>query len=196
MRISTILITASVAVMLASCSSTPAPVAPVQDLTKPAGSGMTSTPSTNPAQGATTPNTVTLPAETQTMSPSASELTDPKSALSRRSVYFDFDKYEVKDEFRSLLQAHASYLSRNRTARMLIQGNADERGSREYNLALGQRRADAVKRTLGLLGAGESQMESVSLGKEKPRCTQHTEDCFAENRRADMLYSSGNVKEF
>jgi len=79
---------------------------------------------------------------------------------------------------------------------LLIQGNTDERGSREYNLALGQRRADAVKKTLALLGASDSQMESVSLGKEKPRRTGHTEEDFAENRRADMLYNSGNVKEF
>jgi peptidoglycan-associated lipoprotein len=87
-------------------------------------------------------------------------------------------------------------MSRTRTARMLIQGNCDERGSREYNLALGQRRAEAVKRTLTLLGGQDSQIEAVSLGKEKPRCTAATEECYAENRRADMLYNSGNVKEF
>jgi peptidoglycan-associated lipoprotein len=195
MRISAILISASVALMLGGCSSTPAPTAPIENA-KPATATPPSGPTMNPAEGMKTPATVEVTPPAPAMVNSSSELTDPKSALSRRSVYFDFDKYEVKDEFRSLLQAHAGYLSRNRTARMLIQGNADERGSREYNLALGQRRADAVKRTMGLLGAAESQMESVSLGKEKPRCLQHTEECFAENRRADMLYASGNVKEF
>jgi peptidoglycan-associated lipoprotein len=72
---------------------------------------------------------------------------------------------------------------------MLIQGNADERGSREYNVGLGQRRSDTVKKMLTLLGAREDQIESVSLGEEKPVCTQHTEDCYGKNRRDDMLYS-------
>ena len=193
MRLSKILVTASVIAIFGGCSSTPTQDsgAPVQEA-KPSGSSSGPTTGTSPRE---TPNTVNL---TNQQAPAnvASELTDPKSPLSRRSVYFDFDKYDVKDEFRSLLQAHANYLSRNRSARMLIQGNTDERGSREYNLALGQRRADAVKKTLALLGASDSQMESVSLGKEKPRRTGHTEEDFAENRRADMLYNSGNVKEF
>jgi peptidoglycan-associated lipoprotein len=73
--------------------------------------------------------------------------------------------------------------------KMLIQGNADERGSREYNLALGQKRAEAIKKALLLLGAKEAQVESVSLGEEKPACTEATEDCWAKNRRGDMLYS-------
>jgi peptidoglycan-associated lipoprotein len=73
--------------------------------------------------------------------------------------------------------------------KMLIQGNTDERGSREYNIALGQKRADAVRQALTLLGAKEVQIESVSLGEEKPRCTEATESCFAQNRRGDMLYS-------
>lgn len=88
-----------------------------------------------------------------------------------------------------MLEAHARYLAQNGTRRMLIQGNADDRGSREYNIGLGQRRADAVKRTLVLMGAGEVQIESVSLGEEKPRCTDQTEECWAQNRRGDLLYS-------
>ncbi len=194
MRLSTILAAASIIAVLGGCSSTPTQEggAPVQEA-KPS----TATPGgpTTGTTGRETPNTVDLTKQ-QPSATGPSELTDPRSPLSRRSVYFDFDKYEVKDEFRSLLQAHATYMSRNRTARMLIQGNCDERGSREYNLALGQRRSDAVKRTLALLGASDAQMESVSLGKEKPRRTGHTEEDFAENRRADMLYNSGNVKEF
>ena len=120
---------------------------------------------------------------------SLAALRDPRSPLSTRSVYFDYDSYVVKDEFQALLTAHGKFLSANQTMKMLIQGNADERGSREYNLALGQKRADAVKKALTLLGAREDQLESVSLGEEKPVCTEASEECWAKNRRGDMLYS-------
>lgn len=116
------------------------------------------------------------------------ELTDPKSTLSKRSVYFDLDKYEVKDEYKDLVGAHAKFLTANRQFKVLVQGNTDERGSREYNLSLGQKRAEAVKKNLVLLGAREDQVESVSLGKEKPRAEGHDEAAWAENRRADILY--------
>lgn len=117
------------------------------------------------------------------------ELTDPKSILSKRSVYFDYDKFDVKADYKDLVAAHAKFLANNRQFKMLIQGNTDERGSREYNLALGQKRADAVKKTLILLGAREEQVESVSLGEEKPKNEGHDETAHAQNRRADMLYN-------
>ena len=117
------------------------------------------------------------------------ELTDPKSILSKRSVYFDYDKFDIKAEYKDLVAAHAKFLTNNRQFKMLIQGNTDERGSREYNLALGQKRADAVKKQLVLLGAREDQVESVSLGEEKPKNTAQNEAAWAENRRGDMLYS-------
>lgn|SRR5687768_8801968 len=120
--------------------------------------------------------------------PTLNPLTDPNNILSRRSIYFDFDSYIVKDEFRSLVAAHAKYLRDNANGRLLLQGNADERGSREYNLALGQRRADAVKYALTLSGAKEAQVEAVSLGEEKPRATGHDEASWAENRRVDLRY--------
>lgn len=116
-------------------------------------------------------------------------LTDPNNILSKRSVFFDFDSYVIKPEARPLVEAHARFLVQNPQMRMLIQGNTDERGSREYNLALGQKRADVVKQALMLLGAREAQIESVSLGEEKPRCEDRTEACYGENRRGDMLYS-------
>ena len=116
-------------------------------------------------------------------------LRDPNSPLSKRSIYFDFDSYVVKDEYQSLLVAHSKFLAAHANMKMLIQGNADERGSREYNLALGQKRSDAIKKALSLLGISESQMESVSLGEEKPTCTEATEECWAKNRRGDILYS-------
>jgi peptidoglycan-associated lipoprotein len=119
----------------------------------------------------------------------ASALRDPASILSKRSIFFDYDKFDVKDEYRGLIEAHAKYLRENPGAKMLIQGNADERGSREYNVALGQKRSDNVKKMLILLGAKEAQLESVSLGEEKPMCADHSEDCWSKNRRGDILYS-------
>jgi peptidoglycan-associated lipoprotein len=116
-------------------------------------------------------------------------LRDPKSPLSKRSIYFDYDSYVVKDEFQALLSAHGKFLSANPKMKMLIQGNADERGSREYNLALGQKRAEAVRKALVLLGAREDQLEAVSLGEEKPACSVSSEECWGKNRRGDMLYS-------
>ena len=118
-----------------------------------------------------------------------SPLRDPANILSKRSVYFDYDSFVVKDEFRPLVEAHARYLVANRGTRMIVQGNTDERGSREYNIALGQKRADAVKRTMTLLGAQEAQIESVSFGKEKPKNPGHDESAWAENRRADIVYA-------
>ena len=117
-----------------------------------------------------------------------SPLTDPTNILSKRSIYFEFDLYDVKDEFKPLIEAHAKYLRDNASAKMLVQGNTDERGGREYNLALGQRRADAVKKMLMLLGAREAQVESVSLGEEKPRAQGSGEESLAQNRRSDILY--------
>ena len=109
--------------------------------------------------------------------------------LAQRSIYYDLDKFDVKDEYRPMVEAHAKYLRENPAARMLIQGNTDERGSREYNVGLGQRRADGVKRMLTLLGARDGQIESVSLGEEKPMAEGSNEESWAKNRRSDMLYS-------
>jgi len=120
------------------------------------------------------------------------ELTDPKSKLSQRSIYFDLDKYDVKDEYKDLVAAHAKYLVANKGFKVLLQGNTDERGSREYNLSLGQKRAEAVKRSLTLLGVSEAQIESVSLGEEKPKDAGHDEAAWSQNRRADILYKAAD----
>ena len=109
--------------------------------------------------------------------------------LSKRSVLFDYDSFTIRDEFKPLIQAHARFLQANPSMKMLVQGNTDERGSREYNIALGQKRSDAVKKALQLPSAPEAQIESVSLGEEKPRCVEASEACWAQNRRGDMLYS-------
>ena len=108
--------------------------------------------------------------------------------LAQRSIFYDLDQYDIKDQYKALVEAHARYLRDNPKAKMLIQGNTDERGSREYNVALGQRRSDGVKKMLLLLGAKEDQIESVSLGEEKPRSEGHDEQAWAQNRRSDILY--------
>lgn len=119
---------------------------------------------------------------------STDPLNDPNGELAKRSVYFDFDSYAVKDTYQQLLNAHAHYLNKNKDRRILIQGNTDERGGREYNLALGQKRSEAVRKVLSLLGVSDSQMEAVSFGKEKPKATGSDEAAWAENRRADIVY--------
>ncbi len=115
-------------------------------------------------------------------------LEDPASPLAKRSVYFQYDSFVVQPEFQSTVDAHARYLAANRNKRVVIEGNTDERGSREYNLALGQKRADAVRRALATLGVDDQQMESISIGAEKPRAVGNDEASFAENRRADLRY--------
>ncbi len=115
-------------------------------------------------------------------------LDDPNSVLAQRSVYFDLDKYDVKVEFTSLIEAHGKYLASHPNRKVVIQGNTDERGGSEYNLALGQKRAEAVRRALLAAGAKDSQLEAVSFGKEKPKATGSNEAAWAENRRADLAY--------
>jgi peptidoglycan-associated lipoprotein len=161
-------------ILLAGCSSQPA--APEQT-----GAGVEDR----------NPSAVTSSAVTQTTTDpyALAALKDPKSPLAKRSIHFDYDSFVVKAEYQSLLEHHARFLAANAQMKMLIQGHADERGSREYNLPLGQKRADAVKKALMLLGGREDQLESVSLGEEKPVCTEAAESCWAQNRRGDMLYS-------
>ena len=114
---------------------------------------------------------------------------DPANMLSqKRSIYFDYDQFTIKDEFKATVEGHAKYVQGNRTLRIILQGNTDERGTREYNIALGQKRADAVKKLMMLLGANEIQIETVSFGKEKPRRDGHDDSSWAENRRVDIVY--------
>lgn len=114
---------------------------------------------------------------------------DPASPLAKREVFFDYDSFVVKDEYRPMLEAHAAYLMSHRDVRLILQGNTDERGSREYNLALGQKRAEAVRKALAVMGVNDAQLEAVSFGEEKLRNEGHTEDAHAENRRVDVVYA-------
>ena len=124
------------------------------------------------------------PVETATVDP----LNDPKGVLANRSVYFDFDSYAVRADGKPVVENHSAYLTKNTGRKVLIQGNTDERGGTEYNLALGQKRAEAVRKAMTALGVSDSQLEAVSLGKEKPKAEGHDEAAWAENRRADIVY--------
>lgn len=140
----------------------------------------------NPTAQQAQPGAQTQPAQAKPVE--ENPLTNPASILSKRDIYFDFDSYVVKDEYRPLVEAHAKYLQAHPNAQVTLQGNADERGSREYNLALGQRRADSVKKMMELLGVPSKQIDTVSFGKEKPVCTEHNEACWAKNRHVHIVY--------
>lgn len=155
-------------------------------------------PTTAPVQDRSPASTDTAGSGTAPMSRGASQdqgrnagldpLNDPSSPLSKRSIYFNYDEFTVRTEYKPLLEAHARYLQANRQRTIMIEGNTDERGGREYNLALGQKRAEAVRKALNLLGVPDAQMEAVSMGEEKLRAQGGDEAAHAENRRADIVY--------
>jgi peptidoglycan-associated lipoprotein len=172
-NIKTVAFIASAAALLSACSSTKLQETPVVEKTPVA--------STAPAED-TSRNI--QPVQTDTVDP----LNDPKGVLANRSVYFDYDSYVVRDDGKPVVENHSAYLTKNKQRKVLIQGNTDERGGTEYNLALGQKRAEAVRKSMAALGVSDSQMEAVSLGEEKPKATGSNESAWAENRRADIVY--------
>lgn len=115
-------------------------------------------------------------------------LDDPNSLLSKRVIYFDFDKSDIKDEYRDILNAHAEYLASNPGVNITVEGHCDERGTREYNIALGERRANAIKRMLTLQGVSASQIRVISYGEERPVALGHNEEAWALNRRGVIDY--------
>jgi peptidoglycan-associated lipoprotein len=167
----------AIAVIAAGCASKETKTdAPVTDrssgVSQPSGtaSGSTSTPAQQP-------------------SIAGNPLRDPSNILSKRSVFFDYDSNAVKDEYRGLVQAHSRYLGDKRDSKIRIEGNCDERGSREYNLALGQRRAESVKKMMSVLGVSDGRIETISFGEEKPMSPGHDEQAWSQNRRADIKYA-------
>jgi peptidoglycan-associated lipoprotein len=172
----------SVSILLASCASDPlktANVAPTEDhgseksaTAVEGGDGKYPTVQSDASKG--DPN---------------SPLNDPNSPLSKRSIYYDLDSFIIKENYKSTIEAHASYLQKHKDAKVIVQGNTDERGSREYNLSLGQKRAESVRRALKLLGVSDQQIEAVSFGEEKPKNPEHDEAAWSENRRSDLVYS-------
>lgn len=159
--------------VLGACSSTPV-----------------ATPTATEAPAPQAPVAAAQPAAqpVATRAPLAAYL-DPSNPLSqKRSVYFDFDQYSVKPSYADLIQLHGKFLAAHPEVAIRVQGNTDEVGGSEYNLALGQKRADAVVKALKLYGVKDSQLEAVSFGKEKPKAQGHDEAARAENRRADLSY--------
>ena len=112
------------------------------------------------------------------------------ACLMQRVIYFDFDKDAIKPEFQAIIACHAKYLQDRPMAQMRLEGNTDERGSQEYNLGLGERRANAVSSAMQANGASGSQISVVSYGKEKPVCREHNEDCWSKNRRVEIVYTA------
>jgi peptidoglycan-associated lipoprotein len=170
---------AGIAALVAACASTPL------DENKPAPVADKSASAPAPAPA---PDTRTVAKVDSMAGQPLDPLMDPKSALAKRSIFFDFDRFEIRQEFTPTVEAHGRYLASNRGKRVVVEGNADERGSREYNLALGQKRAEAVKSRLLLLGATDTQVDTVSFGEERPKSGGHDESAWAENRRADLVY--------
>ena len=168
----------AIAALAAGCASQEKKDAPVADR---------SSPGVTPPSTATAPSTTSRPSQPDTIA--GNPLKDPNNILSKRSVYFDFDSMSVKDEYRNLVQAHSRYMGDKRDSKVRIEGNCDERGSREYNLALGQRRAESVKKVMTVLGVSDGRIETVSFGEEKPVANGHDEQSWAQNRRADIKYA-------
>jgi len=175
------LIAAAMVAVLAGCSTQPS--APVDDQSTAAAAAA------GTKSGATTSGTTTSGLSgASTGTGNMDALKDPNSVLSKRSVYFEYDSFVVEDKYKAQIEAHAKYLANNKNAKITLQGHTDERGSREYNIALGQKRAEAVKRVMTLMGAQDVVIETISYGKEKPKREGHDEAAWAENRRVDIVY--------
>jgi peptidoglycan-associated lipoprotein len=168
----------AVAAALYGCATTES-----QDSSTSAGTPSSGKPSASTSTGSPSGSQVGSRSATPSGTGAASGMQQPDM---KRSVYYEFDKYDVKPEYRTLVESHARWLKANPRAKLVIEGNADERGSREYNVALGQRRAESVTKMLVLMGAKPDQIEAVSWGEEKPRTGGHDEASWSENRRADF----------
>ena len=173
MTIKTLTFTLIAAAVLAGCSSTPL------DTPKPPDGSVTAAPPTTPSAGTAQSKVATV-----TLDP----LDDPKGELAARSVYFGYDDFTVDGKYQPLVQAHGRFLQSHAQMQIRVEGNTDERGSREYNLALGDKRAQIVAKQLQLMGAKPAQIEPVSYGEERPKSEGHDEAAWAENRRADIRY--------
>lgn len=126
--------------------------------------------------------------QTSTAETESSRLASEAQALQKQSVYFDFDMFAIKPEYRDVVQRQAAFIKTHKNSIVTLEGNADERGSNEYNLALGDKRANAVRKNLELLGVSAAQIRAVSMGEEKPRLSCHEEKCWKENRRNDFIH--------
>ena len=137
-----------------------------------------------------TPKVETKPAPDPRDYTDSRNFDNPESLLSKRVIYFDFDKSTIRPEYRGIVQAHAAYLASSGSARMTLEGHADERGTREYNLGLGERRGNAVSGLMSAQGGRGNQLTTVSYGEERPTCRVSDEDCWAQNRRVEIVYTA------
>jgi len=188
-----ILISVIAFALLGACSTVKltdkAPPVEDRNASSPSSGGSSSSSSSPSTSAGSSGNTSKSSGASSASSASAVDpVNDPSNILSKRSIYFDYDQYTVKEEYRSLVEAHGKFLASNPDRKVIIQGNTDERGGSEYNLALGQKRAEAVRRAMALAGARDSQMEAISFGKEKPKASGSDEAAWMENRRADIVY--------
>jgi peptidoglycan-associated lipoprotein len=182
-RSAIILVAACVVSVLVACgSSTKLNDVAVEDKT---GKAVATSPA-NAASGAAGSEVGQRAVQPGSLDTAQNNLAGPANAA--KVIYFDYDSYAIKPEFQAAVDAHARFLNANKTRKMAIEGHTDERGGREYNLALGQKRSEAVRRALALLGVGEAQIEAVSFGKEKPANTSADEAGWALNRRAEINY--------
>lgn len=175
--------------LLAACSSTPKvdSLPAVDSLPVSQSSETNSSPAiTHPDEKKTLVSSADI--ETGKLVDGASKLESEMRELEGQSVYFDFDRYVVKPEYRDIVQKQAEFIKANKDAMVTIEGNADERGSSEYNLALGDKRANAVRKNLELLGIPRDQVKTISFGEEKSQISCHEEKCWQENRRADFVH--------
>ena len=179
------LILALVATMAACSSPVKLNDVSVEDKSGQASVAMkTLTPATTAAAGDKKSNVATLDTTAGTKSATGS---DALAAANARTIYFEFDSFAIRPEYQAIIETQARNLKANKNQRISIDGHTDERGGREYNLALGQKRADAVRKALSLLGVADTQMESVSFGKEKPAATGDSEMAMEKNRRAEIV---------
>lgn len=178
-----IFISILLALSVAACASKP-----IKDTSAPVVDKSPSTTQTAPADSGKN-NGASTSGVTDTK-PGVNPLKDPSNILSKRSIYFDYDKDEVKPEYRALVEAHTKYLQAHPDAKVFLQGNTDERGTREYNLSLGQRRAVAVKKVLNVLGVADKQIETVSFGEEKAKANCNDDACWKDDRRVDIAYEN------
>jgi peptidoglycan-associated lipoprotein len=132
--------------------------------------------------------------ETQPLVAPPSMQENPDNAFAERTIYYAYDAYNLAEEYRRLIEAHSKFLLAHQDRKLRIEGHCDDRGSREYNLALGQRRADAIKRALTLLGVPARQIQTVSFGAEKPKASGQSETAYAQNRRVDLVYLESGDK--
>ena len=184
-----LLAAAFVALFLVGCQTDPVQ-APVEDKSTTADpSAAAAGASTSGMAGAGVGGTSTAGTAASADAQRKAALKDPNNILSRRVILFEFDSFVVADTYKPMIEAHAKYLTADRSAKVTLQGHADERGSREYNIALGQKRADAVKRMMTLLGVQEIQVETVSFGEEKPKNPASNEAAWAENRRVEIVHA-------